>query len=112
MSTRGAAEPDIETRSLLLAGRRAAKEIRKQCMVEIAALRSRHPILPGLAVLRVGDDPASLTYAERITKSFEEAGLPVEVHALPANASRMMLQAELGRLSVLPQIAGIIVQMP
>lgn len=98
--------------AIIMAGRPVAAGIRKKCGEEIAALVNRYGILPGLAVVRAGDDPASVSYADRITQSFAKAGLTVTVEALPANASRAMLQAEIGRLSVLPEIAGIIVQMP
>jgi len=97
---------------IIMAGREVAKQIRRQCADEIKALQARHAILPGLAVVRVGDDPASLSYAERITQSFNNAGLKVTVVALPANSSRSLLQAELSRLNVLHEIAGVIVQMP
>jgi len=97
---------------ILMAGRPVAAEIRKKCYDEIAVLRERYGLLPGLRVVRVGDDQASVSYAERIIQSFTAAGLHVAVEALPANASRGMLQAEVSRLSVLPQVAGIIVQMP
>jgi methylenetetrahydrofolate dehydrogenase (NADP+)/methenyltetrahydrofolate cyclohydrolase len=86
--------------------------VRRQCAEEVAALQARHALLPGLAVVRVGEDPSSVQYAERITRSFSEAGLTVSVITLPANASRAMLQAELGRLNVLAEIAGVLVQMP
>jgi methylenetetrahydrofolate dehydrogenase (NADP+)/methenyltetrahydrofolate cyclohydrolase len=97
---------------IIMAGRDVAKEIRRQCAEEIKALQARHSILPGLAVVRIGDDPASLSYADRITQSFGNAGLKVTIIALPPNASRSLLQAELSRLNVLHEIAGVIVQMP
>jgi methylenetetrahydrofolate dehydrogenase (NADP+)/methenyltetrahydrofolate cyclohydrolase len=105
-------EPDTSGGTLLLSGREVAKEIRQQCAGEVAALKSRYGILPGLAVLRVGQDPASLNYAERITKAFGNAGLSVTEIELPAIASRALVQAEINRLNVLHEIAGIIVQMP
>lgn len=98
--------------AIVMAGRPVAAGIRKRCGEEIDALVSRFGLLPGLAVLRVGGDPASVHYAERITQLFASARLDVHVVALPANASRSMFQAELARLSYLPQIAGILVQMP
>jgi methylenetetrahydrofolate dehydrogenase (NADP+)/methenyltetrahydrofolate cyclohydrolase len=97
---------------LILNGRSVAKEMRRQCAEEVAELLSRHGLLPGLAVVRVGEDPSSLQYAERISKTFSEAGLTVSLVELPGNATRAMLQAELSRLNVLPEIAGVIVQMP
>jgi methylenetetrahydrofolate dehydrogenase (NADP+)/methenyltetrahydrofolate cyclohydrolase len=98
--------------TLLLAGREVAKEIRQQCAAEVAALKTRFSIVPGLAVVRVGQDPASVNYAERITKAFDNAGLSVTEIALPESASRALVQAEINRLNVLHEIAGIIVQMP
>lgn len=98
--------------TLLLSGRPVAKEIRQKCAAEVAALKLRFGILPGLGVLRVGRDPASLNYAQRITQVFGNAGLSVTEIELPESASRALVQAEINRLNVLPEIAGIIVQMP
>ncbi|HVF99103.1 MAG TPA: bifunctional 5,10-methylenetetrahydrofolate dehydrogenase/5,10-methenyltetrahydrofolate cyclohydrolase [Chloroflexia bacterium] len=97
---------------LLLDGSAVAGEMRAQYAREAAALKARFGLLPGLGVLRVGDDPASVSYTGRISKAFAEVGIPVTINELPASASRAMLRAELGRLNVLPEIAGIIVQMP
>ena len=97
---------------LLLDGRAVAKEMREQYAREAAALKARFGLLPGLGVLRVGADPASVSYTGRISKAFAEAGIAVTINELPITASRAMLRAELGRLNVLPEIAGIIVQMP
>jgi methylenetetrahydrofolate dehydrogenase (NADP+)/methenyltetrahydrofolate cyclohydrolase len=108
-------QPDTEEQTesaTIMAGRPVAAVIRRKCAEEIASLVARYGILPGLAVVRAGDDPASISYADRITQSFANAGLTVTVESLPANASRAMIQAEIGRVSVLPEIAGIIVQMP
>jgi methylenetetrahydrofolate dehydrogenase (NADP+)/methenyltetrahydrofolate cyclohydrolase len=107
-----AAKHEQPSGPIIMTGREVAKEIRRQCADEIKALRERHSILPGLAVVRVGDDPASVSYADRITQSFGNAGLKVTIIALPANASRSLLQAELSRLNVLHEIAGVLVQMP
>lgn len=97
---------------LLLDGRAVAGEMRAQYAREAAALKARFGLLPGLGVLRVGNDPASVSYTGRISKAFAEAGISVTINELPLSASRAMLRAELGRLNVLPEIAGIIVQMP
>jgi methylenetetrahydrofolate dehydrogenase (NADP+)/methenyltetrahydrofolate cyclohydrolase len=93
-------------------GRDVAAGIKQKCNDDIVALKAKFSILPGLAVVRLGDDPASLSYAARIEEAFGKAGLTVTVVALPANASRGMLQSEIGRLNVLPEIAGVIVQQP
>jgi methylenetetrahydrofolate dehydrogenase (NADP+)/methenyltetrahydrofolate cyclohydrolase len=90
----------------------AAAEIRRRCAEEVQALLAKHRILPGLAVVRVGEDPASVQYAGRIVKSFQATGLAATVFALPAKASREALQAELLRINVLPEFAAVLVQWP
>jgi methylenetetrahydrofolate dehydrogenase (NADP+)/methenyltetrahydrofolate cyclohydrolase len=97
---------------LLLDGRNVAAELRRRSAEEVAALRAKHSIVPGLAVVRVGEDPASVQYAGRIVKSFEATGLAATIFALPANASRAALQAELRRINVLPEFAAVLVQWP
>jgi methylenetetrahydrofolate dehydrogenase (NADP+)/methenyltetrahydrofolate cyclohydrolase len=108
------AERDIEVTPapLLLDGRTVARQMREQYAREAAALKAKFGLLPGLGVLRVGADPASISYTGRISKAFAEVGIAVTIHELHSGASRAMLQAELGRMNVLPEIAGIIVQMP
>lgn len=98
--------------TVLLDGRQVARQMRQQYTQEAESLKRRFGLLPGLAVLRVGSDPASVSYSGRIVKAFSEVGLEVSVVELPAGATRSSLQAELGRLNVLPEIAGVIVQMP
>ena len=98
--------------TIIMAGRPVARQIRQQCGEDVRKLKERFDILPGLAVLRLGDDPPSVSYADRISQSFSSAGLMANIVALPANASRAMFQAELGRLNVLPEVAAILVQMP
>jgi methylenetetrahydrofolate dehydrogenase (NADP+)/methenyltetrahydrofolate cyclohydrolase len=100
------------TQALLLDGRIASADIRRHCAEEVVALREKHDVLPGLAVVRVGEDPASVQYAGRIVKSFEATGLSATVFDLPANASRAELQAELNRINVLPEFAALLVQWP
>lgn len=96
----------------MLDGRHVARQVREQCNREANALKQRFGLLPGLAVLRLGSDPASVSYSGRITKAFSDVGLAVTVVELPLNTARSTFQAELGRLNVLAEIAGVIVQMP
>ena len=98
--------------TLIMGGRVPAAELRRACAAEIETMRARYGLVPGLAVVRVGEDPASVSYATRIRQSFAAVGLPSQIYLLPQSASREMLQAELARLKVLPEVAGIIVQMP
>jgi methylenetetrahydrofolate dehydrogenase (NADP+)/methenyltetrahydrofolate cyclohydrolase len=98
--------------ALILDGRAVATTLRAEVQAQIAELRTRHPVLPGLAVLVVGNDPASRSYLNMIIKTCGTVGLPVELFELPATATRQMIQAEITYLNGLPSFAGIIVQMP
>ena len=98
--------------ALSMRGREVADGIKQKCLDDIGALKAKYKVLPGLAVVRLGDDPASVSYAGRIEESFGRAGLTVTPVWLPSNASRATLQSEIGRLNVLPEIAGVIVQQP
>lgn len=112
LDTRAISPDDSGPQPLIMKGREVADVIRKKCAEDIATLTAKYKILPGLAVVRVGEEPSSVSYAKRIEDSFAKAGLTVTIVALPSNASRALLQAELGRLNVLPEIAGIMVQQP
>lgn len=98
--------------ALILDGRAVATTLRAEVQAQIADLLTRHPVLPGLAVLIVGDDPASRSYLNVILKTCHTVGLPAELFELPATATRQMIQAEITYLNGLPSVAGIIVQMP
>jgi methylenetetrahydrofolate dehydrogenase (NADP+) / methenyltetrahydrofolate cyclohydrolase len=101
-----------EPRAQVLDGRAVAAEIRKRCAEEVAELAARYPLLPGLAVMRVGEDPASVSYAGRIVQAFDAAGLRATIFELPESATRAMLQSELERINALPEYAGVLVQWP
>src|SRR3954454_24554065 len=87
---------------LLLEGRSVAAEVRQKFSEEVAALKATHPVVPGLAVVRVGQDPASVGYAGRIVQGVASGGLQATVFELPAAATRSMLPGELARLNYLP----------
>jgi methylenetetrahydrofolate dehydrogenase (NADP+)/methenyltetrahydrofolate cyclohydrolase len=97
---------------LILDGRAVAATLRAEVQAQVAELQTRHPVLPGLAVLVVGNDPASRSYLNMILKTCRTVGLPAELFELPATATRQMIQAEITYLNGQPSFAGIIVQMP
>src|SRR5262249_21664197 len=76
-----------------------------------ANLRARG-IAPTLAVVLVGDDPASAVYVRSKTKAAREAGVDVRDHKLPATTSQPELLALVGSLSADRDVDGILVQMP
>jgi len=86
--------------------------MRQKFAEEVAALKATHAVVPGLAVVRVGQDPASVSYARRIVQGFGAVGLQATVFELPAAATRSMLHGELARLNYLPEFAAVMVQWP
>lgn len=106
------AENPTARQALLLDGRSVAAEMRRKFADEVAEIKAKHSVVPGLAVLRVGEDPASMSYAGRIVQSFGSVGLQATVFELPETSTRAMLHGELVRLNYLPEFAAIMVQWP
>ena len=71
-----------------------------------------HGTRPGLAVIIVGNDPASLVYVRNKARACEVIGMHSEVHALPSGISQTALTAFVEALNVNPAIHGILVQLP
>jgi methylenetetrahydrofolate dehydrogenase (NADP+)/methenyltetrahydrofolate cyclohydrolase len=78
----------------------------------VAGLRARHGIVPGLAVVLVGDDPASEVYVRNKGLRTREAGMHSEEHRLGAAATEAELLAVIDRLNRDARIHGILVQLP
>jgi methylenetetrahydrofolate dehydrogenase (NADP+)/methenyltetrahydrofolate cyclohydrolase len=104
--------PDPDYTAQLLDGRALATTLRAEVKARIDDLYTRHSVLPGLAILMVGNDPASRSYLNAILRTCAGVGLPAELFELPATATRQMIQSEIEYLNGLPSFAGIIVQMP
>jgi len=85
--------------------------MRAELAGEIAALKKKG-VTPGLAVVLVGDNPASQVYVRMKGKACEEAGLYHETIKLPKDTSEADLMSLLERLNVNPKIHGILVQLP
>ena len=95
----------------LIDGRTIAGEILGELAVRVDALQSRG-IQPGLAFVRVGEDPASKVYVGRKEKTSGELGIHSETHVLPEAASEEELLALLHRLNADERLHGILVQAP
>ena len=95
----------------LIDGRLIAAQIQAELTQRIAALKSRG-IQPGLAFVRVGEDPASKVYVGRKEKACAELGIVSETHVLAEKTSEAELLALLAKLNAAPQIHGILVQAP
>ncbi len=95
----------------LIDGNAIGATMRAELAGEIAALR-KQGVTPGLAVVLVGDNPASQVYVRMKGKACDEAGLYHETIKLPKDTSEADLMSLLERLNANPKIHGILVQLP
>jgi len=93
-------------------GKAAALALRQEVAAEVAAFRERVGRAPGLAVVLVGEDPASAVYVRSKEKAAHEAGMESFEHRLPASASQETLLALVDELNDNPSVDGILVQLP
>jgi methylenetetrahydrofolate dehydrogenase (NADP+)/methenyltetrahydrofolate cyclohydrolase len=92
-------------------GRGIARQLLEELAGRVATL-ARRGIQPGLAFVRVGEDPASKVYVSRKEKACRDLGLYSETQVLPETASERDLLALLARLNADPRLHGILVQAP
>jgi len=95
----------------ILDGRAVAAQIQRELAGRIAVLTTRG-VSPGLAFVRVGEDPASKVYVGRKEKACAELGIVSETHVLPERTSENELLALLAKLNADPRLHGILVQAP
>ena len=95
----------------IIDGKGIAVKVREQWKLRANILKEKG-ILPGLAVVIVGDDPASQVYVRNKIKACHEVGLHSEMHDLPADISEAMLLETIERLNQDTAIHGILVQLP
>lgn len=95
----------------IISGKEISKSIREELQQDINQLKSQG-IEPGLAVVLVGEDPASEVYVGHKAKTCEQLGVYSEVHRLPKNTEESELLVLIQRLNKDPKINGILVQMP
>ena len=96
----------------LIDGKKLAAETRAQIAAGVAALKAEKGVTPGLAVILVGDNPASVSYVIAKEKACVEAGMLSHEIRLPADVPEADLLAEIARLNADPAIHGILVQLP
>ena len=96
----------------IIDGRRLAAVIRDQCASRVAVLRANHDVTPGLAVILVGDDPASAVYVANKVRACETAGVRSFSHRLPATITNAELLGRIVELNADPAVNGILVQLP
>jgi len=96
----------------ILDGRTIAKEIQAELAADAAAFKEKYGIAPTIAVVRAGEDPASVSYANAIKKTFEGQGFGFRLHVLPETASQEEMIKLVKELSADPNVHGIILQEP
>ncbi len=96
----------------IISGTEIAKQIREELKQEIADLKEKHNLVPGLVTVLVGEDPASQVYVGQKEKTSHALGIYSERHDLPADTTQEALLALIDRLNKDPKIHGILVQLP
>jgi methylenetetrahydrofolate dehydrogenase (NADP+)/methenyltetrahydrofolate cyclohydrolase len=92
-------------------GKAIAAKIRGELTAEVAALKGQG-VIPGLAVVLVGEDPASKVYVSMKEKACADVGIFSDEHKLSAETTEAELLALIDRLNADPRINGILVQLP
>ncbi len=96
----------------IISGTEISKQIRGELTQEIAQLKEKHNLVPGLATVLVGEDPASQVYVGQKEKTSLALGIYSERHDLPAETTEAELLALIDKLNRDPKIHGILVQLP
>lgn len=96
----------------LIDGKTVAARVNDQTADIVAQLANDHGVQPGLAVVLVGDDPASCVYVNRKAKTSERIGLYSEKHVLPANASQNEVLDLVRTLNASDKVHAILLQSP
>jgi methylenetetrahydrofolate dehydrogenase (NADP+) / methenyltetrahydrofolate cyclohydrolase len=102
----------METSASLLEGGPLAARIKHEVKTEIEAMIRVHGVRPGLAAVRVGDDPASAVYVGNKIKASEEVGIRSEHHALPESTTTAELLDLIASLNSRDDVDGILTQLP
>src|SRR5580700_3325090 len=93
-------------------GKSEAAALRAKIAAQVSALKARHEVTPGLAVVLVGEDPASKVYVANKARQTVEAGMRSFEHKLPATVSEAELVALVSGLNADDEVDGILVQLP
>jgi methylenetetrahydrofolate dehydrogenase (NADP+)/methenyltetrahydrofolate cyclohydrolase len=101
-----------ERRAQILDGARVAEEIKREVAGEVARLKREHDVVPCLAVVRVGEDPASAVYVRNKVRTSQALGLRSEHHALSAETTTEELLDLVWRLNARDDVDGLLVQLP
>lgn len=96
----------------IIDGKAFAQTLRDRVAGHVAALKSEHNLTPGLAVVIVGEDPASQVYVRNKSRQTEEVGMNSFKYEFPASVAEAELLSLIEELNKRPEVHGILVQMP
>ena len=96
----------------IIDGKKISADIRAEIKAEVDAITAKGERAPGLAVIIVGEDPASQVYVRNKKRGCEEVGFYSEVYELPATTTQEELEALVDRLNIDEKIDGILCQLP
>ena len=96
----------------IISGTEIAKQIREELKQKIVELKEKHNLVPGLATVLVGEDPASQVYVGAKERTCDALGIYSERHDLPADTGEEKLLVLIDKLNKDPKIHGILVQLP
>lgn len=96
----------------ILDGSALARTLRAEITEEVSAFKEEHGVTPTIAVVRVGEDPASASYARTIQRGFDKRGMGFVLEVLPETASQKEIVALVSKLNSDESVHGIMVQEP
>jgi methylenetetrahydrofolate dehydrogenase (NADP+)/methenyltetrahydrofolate cyclohydrolase len=96
----------------IIDGKAIAADLRAKIASEVARIQVAHKLVPGIAVVQVGDNPASSVYVRSKSKAVAEAGMRAFDHKLPESVSEAELLMLIGKLNGDARVNGILVQLP
>lgn len=96
----------------IIDGKAYAAQLREKITQAVAKIKTQHNLTPGLAVVLVGEDPASQVYVRNKHKQTVEAGMASFEFTLPADTTQQTLLTKIAELNANPQVHGILVQLP
>ncbi len=96
----------------IIDGKAIASQVRAEVADEVARLKDGAGVTPGLAVVLVGEDPASQVYVRNKQKAATDAGMVAADHKLAADTPAEVLREKLAELNADPSVHGVLVQLP
>lgn len=96
----------------IIDGKQIAQNMREKVRLGVEAMSAAHGVVPGLATVLVGEDPASETYVRSKQRVSQELGIRSFGHNLPETASQQEVEELVSDLNANPDVSGILVQLP